>query len=639
MPASNSTAKAPRHAAHAAGSTGVATSAQPAPAPAPAPTAEPAVEAAAAVPAAAPAPPPTPLVSARSIVCSLIGGVLAGVPLGIGRCYDFGDGTAGSLVVSPRLALWCGGLFVLFTLLFLAFFALQARFAGAGTRLRAAHPALDRALSGKALYGALFVVILIIWIPAFLALYPGYYASDGCIQVSYLFVDGVFDQHQPIFHTLVLTGLLSLGNALFGSYNAGLTLYCIVQAIIVAASLAFACRKAASWGASAVLCIVVTLIVAASPITQAWTFATTKDILFGAALLFSFVLAIDWVHTARTGDRFPAKTVIALAVSLLFMCLLRKQGIYVVIVVAVIALIAYRRHWRAVIATFIAPAAIAWIALTLLAAGLSAVPDSAREMLSVPSQQIARTYLLERDTLTSDQLSQIEKYYDTEALSGYIAVNADPAKGALNDDAFAQDKLGYIALWASLGASHVGCYLDAFLNTTIGYVYPTSHIANRWSGLAPWNEFSLPNCTDASNQIEQNSLLPGYYDTLQQANYDFGAGNYLIILWESPAIPYFALVFALVVLLCRRRYNRILALLLPGLFWCSLLLGPVLNTRYSYPIELCVPVMLAMCLMPARAARSDASASNASHAPVRPNRLTAREMHVERGAAQPHAQH
>lgn len=539
----------------------------------------------------------------RETLLSFAASLLIAIPIAFGQSFSFVGGELGqafaasdySLAVSWRIPAVAAAYALLITAVILALF-------GKRDLLRKMREALDCATPGWLRSDRspliLFGAILILWIPAFLTFFPGYYASDGPIQVRDLFLLGTYDLHQPIAHTFVLTSLLSAGNALFGSYNSGLALYCVAQALLVAFSLSYAFHASRRWGCPSWAGFALALLVAVNPIVQAWTFTTTKDTMFGAFLLLTFVCATNLVIAWRAKRKAPLATVAACAVSLLLLCLLRKQGVYVAAIAVAAFLLANRKCWRQILLAFALPTVCAFAFNTAIGPLTDAVPDSAREMLSVPSQQIARVHQYERDSLSETQLDELARYFDLEGLEGYIPVVADPAKGALNEDALKEDPLGFVFLWIGIGLDHPGTYLDAFLAGTLGYCYSSPDVSNRWSGLSPWNEFDLAVSTDPSNQIEQRSLLPSYYEYLQSANDNFLESCPVLSLFVTPALPYLVFVIAALIIAWRRQPTKLLALIFPMAFWLSLLLGPVMCSRYTYPIVLCIPAVLALACSP-----------------------------------------
>ena len=79
-------------------------------------------------------------------------------------------------------------------------------------------------------------LLLILWLPALIAGFPGflYDAGLGYLMQWQQVTDGVLNAHHPILHTLFLKYTILFGQSLFGTFNAGVLLSVMFQAIIFA---------------------------------------------------------------------------------------------------------------------------------------------------------------------------------------------------------------------------------------------------------------------------------------------------------------------------------------------------------------------------------------------------------------------
>ena len=449
----------------------------------------------------------------------------------------------------------------------------------------------------KNCFWVVLVSVILLWIPAFIAMFPGYYSSDGPLQLNTLLNKGYINLQWPAAHTLLLAACFNIGNALFGSYNAGLVMYCLVQSLFLASAMAYAALKLYEWNIPFGITWGITVLMAANPVLQAYAFSTTKDAMFGGFLLLMLVKTAELVFEPETIKNRRKMT--AFILIMIGVCLMRKQGMYILIIVAFFCfffLKEIKKKRQAFI--FIFPLICVLIFNAIIPVLVPVQKDNPREMLSIPSQQIARVYCYERASLGDQEIEQIDYYYDLEGLGNYIEPLSDPAKGALDSEALEKNFQGFIKLWVKLGVKYPGLYCQALMWGTIGYVYPSTDVFNRWSGLSPWNEFSAEphniriNAGGEDNQITQSNFLPLYYEYLQKgANYMFP--NYpLLTLWVHPSLPYFILLFALIIILHKRDYRKLIIWIVPGVFWGTVLLGPVMCIRYVCPLFYCIPFMV-----------------------------------------------
>ena len=82
------------------------------------------------------------------------------------------------------------------------------------------------------------VLILLGWIPVFLAYYPSVFAYDAEGQL-YQVLAHDYSTHHPLLHTLFLGAFFRLGGSLPGSYPAGLAIHSFVQMLLRAAAFGY----------------------------------------------------------------------------------------------------------------------------------------------------------------------------------------------------------------------------------------------------------------------------------------------------------------------------------------------------------------------------------------------------------------
>lgn len=470
------------------------------------------------------------------------------------------------------------------------------------------------------------ISIITIWIPAFLAFFPGNYSSDGPIQVTYLLNDGILDFHWPPAHTLLMAGCILLGNTIFGTYDAGLSMFCWLQAVSLATALAYGAHRALAWRCPVWVVAIGYGAIVFNPVVQTYAFTTAKDSMFAAFFITVLILLTDMVRDTSLLQKVSFIIVFVLAAT--GMSLMRKQGLLVLSMMLILALIIVHNWWQRlsiviiIVATFI----ISGIFPIMVSHITPIREDSSREILSLPSQQIVRTYMYDYDSLTNRQLQEIGRYYDLKQLesgrttsrpydegpigeyydlqtgTGYLAPLSDPTKGALREENFNNDSMGYLRMYFSVMKGHETDYIIAFLWGEIGYLYPTTKAFNRWTGLSPWNEFSLSIADGGTtNQISDynvTSKLPSYLSWLHHGTWDMFKNIPSLTFWVSPAFPFLILTFTVLLLLRRtgkRRY--ILVWLLPFVYWASLCLAPVMCIRYVVPIFFSAPILLTLPFM------------------------------------------
>ena len=533
------------------------------------------------------------------------------------------------------------------------------------SQIRTTKPALLRI--------TVFIIILVLWIPAAIAFFPGNYSSDAPLQLHALFNNHELDAHWPLAHTLVLAGCMQLGQALFSNLSAGVFIYCIIQALLLAFALSLSLQLVISWGCPPIVAVICHFMIIINPYVQTYVMTTSKDSMFASFFIMTLLCIINMLQTPTALKSL--KKCSALFFSALGMSLMRKQGLYIFIIVFIILFFARRMkpvRWQmSLVAILVLSVTILFPAC--LGATFTIRENTVMDQLSLPSQQIVATYMYDHAELSKQDIDAVGKYYDLQALdaglnsdkpwegmagigryynsntgTGYLEPLADPSKAALISDAVKQDMTGYVKLYFSFAIHHPYRYLTAMLWDTAGYIYPTSLADNRWSGLAPWNEFNVTLDVASENQQPQDYhqswkphwLVKWFTDAAEfyapriaaakQSGRTF-SGYSLLVPWVSPALVFYVLLISCALICSRRKFtnrlpntkhhqqtlyaqehhtggeekpdistskpNPLILLIAWGyaaLYWCSLLLAPVMCGRYIFPLFISIPTLLCL---------------------------------------------
>ena len=134
----------------------------------------------------------------------------------------------------------------------------------------------------------------------------------------------------PLLGNLLIGGSVWLGHAIFGSYNAGLALYSCLQAACVTAVFAYTLCFMIRHCVPRLAVLISAVFFACNSFFHVFVFTTIKENLFGAALLMLFLFTVDLILSP---DRFfKSKALQARYIGMaLLMCLLRNQGIFLLV--------------------------------------------------------------------------------------------------------------------------------------------------------------------------------------------------------------------------------------------------------------------------------------------------------------------
>ncbi len=441
-------------------------------------------------------------------------------------------------------------------------------------------------------------VILLCWIPVFLAYYPSVFAYDAEGQL-YQVLAHDYSTHHPLLHTLFLGAFFNLGNELFHSYSAGMALHSAAQMLLMAGIFGWAemvlYKERTSW----VMRFILLAFYALFPANSVLALSTTKDVLFSGLTLLHMLVLYLWVQERCTGRRKIVTGYILLSVMML---LFRNNAVYAYLVSQPVVLFLWKKSGKTGWKKYMTAALLS---LVFFAAGLKAATGarngSPREMLSVPLQQMARTRVMHEEEIEDVMREKLNAYLPAEwVFAAYNPHLADPVKGraVIHDD-----PAGLIRTWAQLGVRFPLTYADAFLDNSIGYWYIADQNHAEIYGVGTESGFgylSTDNRTmPAGCEIVEHSLAPGlrvFMERIVSDNEYRKIPVFSVIF--SPAFYWWLLCFYIAFCLYRKEYKLLLPVLFLAVYYLTLLLSPTVLIRYMYPFVVSVPTML--CLISAK---------------------------------------
>ena len=199
--------------------------------------------------------------------------------------------------------------------------------------------------------------------------------------------------------------------------------------------------------------------------------AATKDVLFAGAFTWMMALAMEMVSQKQ--DVKCGRKCAALLLCGTLSCLLRNNMIYALAVWLVWMLAYSRRRFGKL--TLVA---LAIVALTLgvnktLQWSTNAQDGDAREMLSMPIQQIARVCSRKPECIEPDERALIDAAFsETIRWSDYDPTISDLIKDRLNTETVKKNLSRYIEMYIALARRCPNVFLDAAVELTLPYIYP-----------------------------------------------------------------------------------------------------------------------------------------------------------------------
>ncbi len=453
----------------------------------------------------------------------------------------------------------------------------------------------------------IWLLIITCWIPCFIAYFPGIYSYDGEPQLIQ-YTSGEFDNHHPIFHTLIMGKCYDLGQWLMSKGIAidGLAFYSLLQMMVLAFALAtvvnYLIRRGAGrvfvWMSMAMFCVF--------PATPVMAISSTKDTLFTAV----FVLVIGKILEIYRANSISIKMALELALYAILCMLFRRNASYVFIIMLIIMILDYlissvkvkKFGWNlkaGFIAVCLASIVLFSITEKSIMMATDAVQGESAEALSVPLMQMARAFKSNQEEVTAKYGEELFAYITPVGLNNYRPLISDGVKQGFNNELFGQDKMSFVSLYLRMFKDYPGSYVQAFLYMTKGdwQLTDTSHceVYKDW-----WRDRTGYLITDAVpvfalDYVKKSDLWPGLRECYEAIVTDCCYRNIVLVnLIFAPATYVYAVILCGLELLIKKRKDLFYIWLIIGFYLLTIIAGPCVLVRYIFPLMMLLPVLASM---------------------------------------------
>ena len=349
------------------------------------------------------------------------------------------------------------------------------------------------------------IIILICWLPYVIIFYPGVLMKDSTNQIKQFFGMEITERsstnsvnlidenikitnHHPVLHTVILGSCVKIGKML-GNDNLGIFLYTIIQTILLASALAYIIKFMKELKTNNYIRIFALLIFCFIPVFPFYAVEITKDVPFASLMIF-YTIELYKIIKEYADKKLSKKRVVLIIFISLMVCLLRNNGIYVILLSLPFAAISNKINRKNILFATLIVFVLYESFIKLLLPALKISNTGVREMLSVPFQQTARYVKEYGNEVTDEEREIIDKVlgYDTLA-SRYVPERSDAVKDEYNKDATSEDLKNYFKVWFRQFFKHPNVYVEAFLNNYYGYFYLEGDIEKYTTGF-------IVNCDD-----------------------------------------------------------------------------------------------------------------------------------------------
>lgn len=460
-------------------------------------------------------------------------------------------------------------------------------------------------------------VILLSWLPCFLAYFPGIYSYDGEPQLIQ-YTSGQLDNHHPVIHTLIIGGCYDLGQWLqsHGINIDGLAFYTTIQVLLLSFAMAYMLRFLVKRNTGRIFVILFALYICLFPTMPLMAISSTKDTFF-AAFFALFLTELAGIYTAKkeqNADSVVASDLIRLFIFSAGCMFFRRNGYYVIaillmffVVVAACQVIRSRKNILLknplYAVAFILLISVLFFSITekTVIKCTSALEGESAEALSIPLQQMARAFKSNDNAIRIKYGERLTTYVSETGLCNYRPLITDGVKQYFNNEYFATNKADFIKVYVELGKDYPGPYVLAVLYLTKGdwHIMDTTfcEVYKDW-----WRDRTGYLITDATKVfagdfVKKSNLMPGVRNLYEHFATDCCFTKFVPFqVICSPAFYVFlSFLGALALILNKKKglYPVVGAILL---YLLTMFAGPCVLIRYIFPVMVSIP-LLAWCVL------------------------------------------
>lgn len=429
-----------------------------------------------------------------------------------------------------------------------------------------------------------WLVLIVLWLPNYILYFPGCITYDIIRQYEQFF-SGNLTNHHPVLTTLFESLFLKFGR-MIGHQNIGIALYLLFTLLLTSGIFAICFlwmykKKTNYWIRFTALAFY-----GLFPIWSAYARTAVKDTLFYPIFVlfllnvFEILLESDTIFQAR-------KKIIGFALTSILLCLVRHNGIYVVVMTmpfCIILVKKYRKQLGILLLMFIAFWEIYQKAVLPMA---GVTPGGKQEMLSIPFQQTARYVKYHKGDVSSKEEDMIRKVLNYDTIGrDYNPDLSDPVKNTYTQED--QYLSGYFKVWFEMLRKHPATYIQATLNGTYGYWGYMTEVRY------PYGYYVQPESMDIYQQkykiefSKQTENMRNIYHNVLDKIYQ----KTPLTLLTKPMTYLWILVVLLGMILCSRKIVRYWVAFIPVMSSFLICLASPVNGDMRYMLPITASTML-----------------------------------------------
>ena len=458
--------------------------------------------------------------------------------------------------------------------------------------------------------GGLFVIA---WLPYYILFFPGTANVDTVVQLMQSFEipsyinditpvhppEAYYTNHHPFATTMLFELFFKLGLNVFGDINIGVAIYVFLHMLFLATVFTVALQYLRHIGITKKRLLFVQLVIMFLPIFPMYAICMVKDTLFSAFLLLLMIMMYEIART--NGECFKKWNFdLFLALDCALIMLTKNYGMYIIIIVAIVYAITYRKYILQVLVSFVPIILVyqfLWISVLLPLWNVA--PVGKQEALSVPFQQTARYVSEYGEEVTEEEEEAINGVLPYNKLKKlYEPMLSDWVKEKFNQDATSEEMSRYFNAWWKMFLKHPGTYIESILNNTYEYWYIDKISDLEYYEFEPY--------------LQKHDPYKQYEELYVTNNYNTGGERFavyqlILMLEKTPVVNIFAslgllpwlILFMIIFSIFQKRGKYILIYLVPVIIYAICMVSPDNgNSRYIMPVIFALPYLIALLFRP-----------------------------------------
>ena len=432
-----------------------------------------------------------------------------------------------------------------------------------------------------------FLIIFICYLPVYVFNYPGTFCIDFGQQIGQI-VTGMYSTNLPLIHTLYLYFCFEIMTPILGTLNRAAAFYSLSQTVILALCFAITCMsisrtcgKLAGW--------LSTFFFAVYPVHMSYAGSATKDVLFAGLFALTVTLCIEAIHEKKPSRKIIIGIIISCTLSSMF----RSNMVYACFLwIVILGIVLKKEHQRIVLSILISVIIGIGANFILKTATKATSGNVLQEVLNWPAQQLARARIRRPEAFDEEEAGALDEVIVKKKWKEYDPYLSDPVKGAVNTKAFLENPDKYISLYFSVGKKCPQEYLDAVVQLCYTFFYPYKRYALTYHYIESGIKTEDFDACYGEGRVKENTYFSGIRKWIDHNFWKTGGDQIPVFKWifNLGVIVWIMLFFVLREAFFGR-WERVAIFLLPVILWFMYLFGPIMYSRYLYPIVCTLPVL------------------------------------------------